>query len=261
MVPPGGILTSAPDGPPVIPAPVEPPAVPPDRVELEPDAVHVWQASLDGSGDESVLSPPERERAERAATATVRRRFVRGRSLLRSVLAAYSGVSPAELELGETPDGKPFLVRPSGPLRFNLTHTGSVWAMAVAAGRDLGIDVERTDRRVDVEAVSRRLFAPAEAEAIARLPEAERRPAFFRCWTVREAVVKACGTGMLVPRVSFEVDARPLRPLAVRATGSPPFPWWIRELPVPPGHVGALAVEGAPARVSSFALRDRLAAP
>lgn len=238
---------------------MDPPALPPARVTLEPGAVHVWQAFLDDPGDESLLSPAERERAERAGTAAIRRRFVRGRSLLRNVIAAYTGAPPAALELGETPDGKPFLRRPDVALRFNLTHTGFVWAVAVADGCEVGIDVERTDRRVDVDAVSRRLFAPAEAEAIAALPEAERRTAFFRCWTAREAVVKACGTGMLVPRVSFRVEARPAGPLVVRAAGSEPFPWWVRELPVPPGHVGALAVEGAPARVSSFVLRDTLA--
>jgi 4'-phosphopantetheinyl transferase len=221
----------------------------------------VWHASLDEPGDDSVLSPAERDRAARAGTATIRRRFVRARSLLRTVLAAYAGARPAELEIVETPDGKPYLRRPAGPLRFNLTHTGPVWALAVAAGREVGIDVERTDRRVDVDAVSRRLFAPAEAAAIAALPEDERRPAFFRCWTAREAVVKACGTGMLVPRVAFRVDAGPAGPLGVRGTGPDPFPWRVLELTVPPGHVGALAVEGAPASVSSFVLRDTLAAP
>jgi 4'-phosphopantetheinyl transferase len=221
----------------------------------------VWQASLDAPGDERVLSPAERERAARSGTAAIRRRFVRARSLLRTVLAAYAGAPPAELELVETPDGKPYLRRPAGALSFNLTHTGSVWALAVAAGREVGIDVERTDRRVDVDAVARRLFAPAEAAAIAALPEDERRAAFFRCWTAREAVVKACGTGMLVPRVSFRVDVRPAGPLDVRGAGPEPFPWRVLELTVPPRHAGALAVEGAPARVSSFVLRDTLAAP
>lgn len=221
----------------------------------------MWQASLDGRGDESVLSPEERARAARTVTATLRSRFVRARTLLRTVLAAYVSVSPRALELRETPDGKPFVVRPPGSVRFNLTHTGSLWALAVAAGREVGIDVERLERRVDVPSVSRRLFAPSEADCIARLPESERREAFFRCWTTREAIVKACGTGMLVPRISFEVDPDPSRPLTVRGTDSGPFPWWVRAVPVPPGHVGALAVEGAPELVSSFVLRDTLADP
>jgi len=245
-------------GGPEIPAPVPPPAVPPGRIELEPDAVHVWLASLVRDGDESPLSAEERERAERAATPAVRRRFVRGRELLRSILASYTGSAPRDLVLGRTPDGKPFVEGRPGDVRFNLTHTGDVWAVAVAAGREVGIDVERADRRVDVSAVSRRLFARTEAEAIAALPEGNRRTAFFRCWTAREAVVKACGTGMMVPRVDFLVDAPPAGPLAVRPAGADPFPWWVRELPAPAGHVGALAVEGAPARVSFFRLRDTL---
>jgi 4'-phosphopantetheinyl transferase len=246
-------------GGPEIPAPAPPPVVPPARVLLEPDAVHVWLASLERGGDESILSPEERERAERAATRRVRRRFVRGRELLRSILASYTGAAPGDLVLETTADGKPFVRGRPGDLRFNLTHTGDVWAVAVAAGRELGIDVESADRRVDVPAVSRRLFAREEADAIAALPETERRVAFFRCWAARESVVKACGTGMMIPRVDFVVEAPPAAALAVRAAGPDPFPWWVRELPVPAGHVGALAVEGAPARVSFFVLRDTLA--
>jgi len=200
----------------------------------------------------------ERERAARAATAAVRRRFVRGRELLRNVLASYTGTAPGDLVLDETPDGKPFVRDRPGDVRFNLTHTGDVWAVAVTSGREVGIDVERTARRVDVPGVARRLFAPEEAEAIAALPEGERLTAFFRCWTAREAVVKACGTGMLIPRVDFRVEAAPGRALAVRGAGPETFPWWVRELPVPAGHVGALAAEGAPARVSFFVLRDTL---
>ena len=181
--------------------------------------MHVWLGSLAAAGDESALSAAERERAARAATAAVRRRFVRGRELLRNVLSAYTGTAPGELEIAETPDGKPFLPGSAADVRFNLTHTGDVWAVAVAAGREVGIDIERTDRRVDVPAVSRRLFAPEEAAAIAALPDAEQRAAFFRCWTAREAVVKACGTGMMIPRVEFVVDAPPRRPLTVRAAG------------------------------------------
>lgn len=219
----------------------------------------MWQASLEDPGDESLLAPEELARAERCASARIRARFVRGRSLLRTVLAAYTGVPPSGIAFRETPEGKPHLQGDGADVRFNLTHTGGIWALAVACGREVGIDVERADRRVDVESVARRLFAPSEAAAIARLPESERRAAFFRCWSAREAVVKACGTGMLVPVVTFEVEADPARPLAVRAAGDAPFPWWIRELPVPPGHVGVVAVEGAPSRVSSFVLRDTLA--
>jgi len=246
-------------GDPEIPVPVPPPALPPARVVLEPDAVHVWLASLESAGNEAVLPPADRERAERTATATIRRRFVRGRELLRSVLASYTGTAPGDLVLDETADGKPFLRGRPGDVRFNLTHTGDLWAVAVAAGREVGIDVERTDRRVDVPAVSRRLFAAAEHEAIAALPDAEARTVFFRCWTAREAVVKACGTGMMIPRVDFVVEAPPARPLAIRSAGADAFPWWVRELPAPAGHVGALAVEGVPARVSSFVLRDTFA--
>jgi len=239
-------------GPLVVPAPVVPPAVPPARAELAPGEVHVWQAPLSGASDESILSEEELVRADRAATPSGRARFVRARSLLRGVLAGYAGVGPAELRFGEGPEGKPFLRRPEGELTFNLSHAGHLFVLAVARGQAVGVDVERIDRKVDLEGVSRRLFAPAEQEVLARLDGDARTRAFFRCWSTREAVVKGLGRGMLTPDVALEVEADPERPLAVRVGGG--AGWWVAPVPVPEGYVGVLAVEGEPELLRSFEL-------
>lgn len=241
------------------PAPVDPPAVPPSPQHLERDGVHLWHASLDGGSDGSLLSPEEAARADRALTPARRARFVRSRALLRTVLAGYAGAEPAALRFGEGPEGKPFLRRPAGDLAFNLSHAGSLWVLAVARGRSVGIDVENVTRKVDLEGVAKRVFSEAEARTLAGVAVADRRRAFFRCWAAREAVVKGLGTGMLTPSVTFEIEADPSRPVGVHATGEDSFPWWLRTYPVPDDHVGVLAVEGAPARVSSFTLHDTLA--
>lgn len=220
--------------------------------ELGPGEVHVWQAVLDDGADEetdgAVLSDRERRRAARFAGPGLRRRFVRSRALLRRLLAGYAGCAPGSLVFEEGAEGKPYLA--GSPIRFNLTHSGPLWAVAAAVDRELGIDLERTTRRLDVSGVSRRMFSPAEQEAVRGLPDELRVTGFFRCWATREAIVKAMGVGMFSLDESFEVDLDPRRPLAVRAGDG--FPWCVGTIPVADGAIGVLATEGAPDRIRSW---------
>lgn len=138
--------------------------------------------------------------------------------------------------------GKPALADPAAP-RFNLSHCRDLALVAVAATAELGIDVERADRRLDVGRLARRILSPAEAEAFALLAgEAERRRYVLRAWVRKEAVVKALGHGLTVPLAGINTasDAGRARPLGSDAeTG-----WYLIDLDLP-GHVAALAALGA----------------
>jgi 4'-phosphopantetheinyl transferase len=61
---------------------------------------------------------------------------------------------------------------------------------------DVGVDVERVDRRVDEADIAGRFFAARESSALARLDGAARRERFFDLWTLKEALVKALGVGL-----------------------------------------------------------------
>jgi 4'-phosphopantetheinyl transferase len=54
-----------------------------------------------------------------------------------------------------------------------------------------------------------RFFAPAEAAHLERLDGEARRSRFFDLWTLKEALVKALGTGLAtsLPSLAFTVDA------------------------------------------------------
>ena len=223
---------------------------PPAAVDLRPDAVEVWRASLDAAeGDmarfEASLPPEERARADRFAFPGARRAFVAGRGMLRELLARYAGGSPASQEIVADPDGKPRLAGPCGQgrVRFNASHSGGLWTCAVALHREVGIDVEAIDPSRRIESIMGRYFAPAEAAAVRGSPDPLR--AFHRVWTRKEAWLKARGTGITVPLDSFEVSAGEEARL-VAAGGRPPGEgaWTLRDLDFGPGFAGALSCEG-----------------
>lgn len=228
----------------IIPEPTVPPEGAFARRELPAGELHLWHADLDlGAPDASVLSADERERAARMQGRAAPR-FVRSREILRRLLAAYTGEDAAALNVEVAGEGKPRLH--GFDVRFNIAHSGNVWLAAFARGRDVGVDVERLDRDVDRDRVAQRIFAPREVETIRRLHGDAKTRAFFRCWTVREAIVKARGEGMFTLAARFEIDADPEHPLAVRAADPAAFGWWVAETPPATGCVAAVAADRAP---------------
>jgi 4'-phosphopantetheinyl transferase len=208
------------------------------------DEIHVWLAPLDNVPDSSqLLSPDERERAARFAMAHIRHRFIAARAFLRTTLAECLDRDPAELQFGYGSHGKPFLI--DADLRFNLSHSGGWAALAVARGHEVGIDIEqiRPDRALDD--LARRFFSAREWAALRALPEAERCPAFFRCWTRKEAFIKLIGEGLSFPLDEFDVTLRSDEPTALLSVrGQSDTRWAMHDVAAPTGFAAALAVEG-----------------
>jgi phosphopantetheinyl transferase len=119
---------------------------------------------------------------------------------------------------------------------FNVSHSGAIGLIAVAeAGRRVGIDIQQVRESTDFRALAARFFHPGEAAAIG-----DRRDAFFRCWTRKEAVVKALGLGLHHPLTSFVVDVDAEGPQPVE--GVPGL--WVTGLDVEAGYAAALAADG-----------------
>jgi 4'-phosphopantetheinyl transferase len=177
---------------------------------------------------------------------------VAARAALRALVAALTGADAAVLQICSGPHGKPFL--PDGTLRFNLSHSGEVALVALAWGREVGIDVEQLRPGVDHDRLADRYLAPAETAQLRRLPTEERRLAFWHCWVRKEAYLKATGHGMRLGLDRFEMSVWPAPP-ALRWSGLGPGErerWQLWELTPASGYVGALAAEGPLARVGCW---------
>jgi 4'-phosphopantetheinyl transferase len=237
-----------------------------------------WATSRDDTALTGLLDDAERERSVRLVRSADRSRFVTAHALVRLLLAARTGIPPAELRFDRTcrrcgggDHGKPRLADdltpPSGPLPFNLTHAGARIAVAVAdvtdpdSGIDVGVDVERVPAGDSVLATAGpEILTVAELAAYRQLDKLGRGRALAVWWTRKEAVLKATGDGLAVPPSSigvtapneppdvtgWTVPARESRPDTGEEDTAPGRPRIVlRDLQADEGYVGCVAVVGA----------------
>lgn len=220
-----------------------------------PDDVRVYRVDLSAGpeGDDfrasagwADLSADERARAERLVRARDGRRFVHCRGALRGLLGGLLGIAPASVEFHAGPGGKPILSQPGGSRwRFNVTHSGELALIAVAWGRELGVDVEMARPIQQAARIVESYFTAAEVAEFLKLDEDGRAEAFIRGWTRKEAVVKAQGVGLAGLATGFET----LFGLATPGDSfrsCEPMPevlgWRLWEATPRPGYVATLAV-------------------
>lgn len=213
------------------------------------DGIHVWHAALDR--DENVmsqlaatLSPDEKARADRFRFAKDRNHFTVARGLLRELLGAYLQQDPSSLEFSYGQHGKPALAgkHASSGLCFNLSHSFGMAVYAFAEKRNLGIDVERVQQDSAGDDIARRFFSPREVSDLRSLPQESRPEAFFRCWTRKEAYIKALGTGLHTPLDSFSVSLLPNQP--AQFLGGVDSCWHMAAFHPAEGYAAAVVYDG-----------------
>jgi 4'-phosphopantetheinyl transferase len=117
----------------------------------------------------------------------------------------------------------------------------------VTHDREVGIDVERIRRDNDLLDAAEHYFAPVERIALRSLASEERHFGFFRCWTRKEAYLKARGEGLSMDLHSFAVSLGPHAPAALIASAEGPAElkrWKFAHLNLHDDYAAALAVEG-----------------
>jgi 4'-phosphopantetheinyl transferase len=233
-----------------------PPA--PGKIGLPSADVHVWLLDLDqpdwliGRLWET-LDGQERARAARFVFSTDRAHYTAAHGLVRHVLAGYLGIPPADVIYGYGRHGKPYVVTADAPAapRFNMSHSANVCLCAVTLDREVGVDIERIRVDRDYRGIADRYFSPAERAAILALPVERLVPAFYDCWTRKEAHLKATGDGLGVPLNSFDVLLIPETRSAPAAGRHGPR---LMSLPPVPGFAAALAVWGEGCEVRALSL-------
>ena len=215
--------------------------------------VEVWHApaALTEPGPtedfcERLLLADERIRADRFRVASARHQHIIGRGMARTLLAAGC-CQTHEIGFRLLDHGKPIVSTPAIACRaFNIAHTRGLVLCGLGAPHQwLGVDVEWMDRRTDPE-LARRYFAPEEiCQLDATSSQAEHAALFLRLWTLKEAFIKAIGTGLFTPldQFAFTAAASDSPQLVVRDPKLTRGRHWRFESFEPrPGFVAAIAV-------------------
>jgi 4'-phosphopantetheinyl transferase len=209
---------------------------------LADDEVHVWRAGL-ALPDERVrglleiLSPEERERANRFRFQRHRACLMASHGILRIILGKYLAVAPAELYFRYGSNGKPEVAGEHGrrDIQFNMSRSHQLAVYAFTCCRKVGIDIEYIREGLEQEQLAQRYFTPQEIAVFCSSPVDQRSRAFFSCWTRKEACLKARGDGLSVLLSKFD---------ATLSSADSVAEWFLYELDMGPNYAAAVAVEG-----------------
>ncbi len=176
------------------------------RVDLAPDAGREAEAA-------SLLDDAERERRRRFLSQRARREFALCRAALRVSLAERLGCAVRQLSFDRLEHGKP-LARVAGrpvDAAFNVSHSGRHGLIAIAGRGCLGVDVEERIAQRDFLGIGGLVYGAAERRLLRDAAGRERVHLFYRLWSMKEALIKALGTGFSLSPAGFQLPAPMLR--------------------------------------------------
>jgi 4'-phosphopantetheinyl transferase len=245
--------------------------------EIPPGEIHLWLIDTTDEGfagldAQTWLDPQEVERARRLARYEDRLAFVRVHIGLRQILAGYLASLPHEVvyqydcQVCGRRHGKPVATSLRHPeqVPFNLARSSTFGVVALVAAGPVGVDVERLDQEIAVDELAE-FFTPAEREALAATPPADRTRAHLVTWTRKEAYTKALGIGLSLGLDQFEVSTPPEPPYLLRQAdtdlATAVDEWTMAELPLPEPFVGTVVTTADATRLRTFTWVPRSGEP
>lgn len=227
---------------------------PPAALPALENNVHVWAVRLDDASvdlNHDLISPDEKERAARFKFERDRRRYLAAHIALHDILRRYLPIDSPRLSFDLGANGKPRLAQARAPsgVEFNLSHSNEMALLAVCHRREVGVDIEYVKEDFEFQQIAERFFTAREVAAMRELPASLQRQAFFKCWTSKEAFLKAKGTGL--SGALDEVEIALSGDEQVRITANVPG-WSLSELDAIDGYQAALVVAGGPVPICYY---------
>jgi 4'-phosphopantetheinyl transferase len=226
------------------------------------DTIQVGLFGLDRAGEDFLallnhLSEDEKQRASRFHFDRDRTRYVCARGLLRRFLGKELGLPAERIRFRYGPSGKPTLAldHAGSGIQFNVSHSDGQGLFVLTRGRAVGADLERIRPLRHGRALAERFFADDECAALTPLTGEAWDRAFFRCWTRKEAFIKALGDGLSYPLRAFSVSvsaSEPARLIRVDGEAGPCERYWLTAIPAGEGFEAAIALEGPPSAIEAL---------
>ena len=156
---------------------------------------------------ESLVTENDRHHAHRYRIKSRQDQSLAARALLRALLETSTDIPGTRWLMRTNEDGRLSATTDglSHDLSVSLSHSGNRVACAVSKTGPIGVDVEfcRSDR--DVRAIAEYAFTDDDTAAVRETGAA----AFYRIWTMQEAVAKASGAGLAATLRRCRINAGP----------------------------------------------------
>lgn len=217
-------------------------------IVLPENEVQLWHFKVDEFSKEvesyaKLLSQKETASADSYKFAKDRTIYILARGLLRILSGRYLNEIPENIKFDYGEYGKPDYKFQTS-LKFNISHSGNMIVMAFTRNFDIGVDIEKLKDDFDVIDIAQHFFSPDEIQTLEALPEKEQVHGFYRCWTRKEAFIKAKGSGLSFVLTSFSVSLDADRAELLRTdwdTGEK-VEWRMFSFEPEEGYLGALSI-------------------
>ncbi|MBN3564443.1 4'-phosphopantetheinyl transferase family protein [Aliamphritea spongicola] len=136
-----------------------------------------------------LLFPSEQKRLNNISHSRKRREYITSRSLIRHVLKQLISQTDQPWEITEYKNSPPVVTHPTRNINLSLSHSHNTIALT-ATEYVLGIDIEYTRPRLNLEALAQSFMTLPEQQHFEMLPASKQTDFFYRCWCAKEATYK-----------------------------------------------------------------------
>lgn len=238
-------------------------------ITIMPGEVHIWYADDREIIDSdllcrylSCLSEEEKLQYEKFYFSKDRHQYLVTRAMVRNILSLYShSTRPVDWVFLKNKFGKPFIKNELGDLllKFNVSHTVGMIVVAVTRDLDVGVDVELPGGNgLDIALIKNVCSCQEWSMLSGSIDVTQKEILFYDLWTLKEAYLKARGTGITIPlsNVSFLFSgADYLEPMFTEEVDDDPINWEFHCLSLNSVHKIALVVKKMPCVYTISAMR------
>ncbi|BAO74624.1 4'-phosphopantetheinyl transferase family protein [Winogradskyella sp. PG-2] len=178
-------------------------------IHLKPNTTHLWSINFVVDGNmytkyHNLLSEDEKLRASKFRFYKDKRCYVVTKGILRLLSGFYLNKVPKSISFEYKTYGKPEFKHQTD-LNFNVSHSGDMAVIAFVYDHAIGVDIEKIKNDFDTLEIASNFFSKKEISALQKIAHAKQHIAFYRCWTRKEALIKAKGNGLSFPLDQFSM--------------------------------------------------------
>jgi 4'-phosphopantetheinyl transferase len=220
------------------------------RVTLPAKVATIWWLEISAVPEQcwsiwtGVLDTEEQARAFRFVRESDRRQFIAAHTLLRAMLRRYGDQDSRAWRFVTGPNGKPSVHPDHGVprLHFNISHAPGAVACGLVLDHPIGVDIEDRGRPGSHLHLADHYFAPSEVAQLRAEESGAQNALFFLFWTLKEAYIKATGTGLATPLDQFAFLRNPIRIQFGPELADDPAAWQFHSLTPTARHTLSLAI-------------------